>query len=220
MFYVKSKIVYLAGLCEQKGIPNMPRFKAEELLDFGVKIFVAAGVIESTATDLMKSLVMANLVGVDSHGVMRIGQYVKAIKSGSIVPDAEPRVVRENEVIVLLDGCKGFGQIISKKAMRLAIDKARRNGVGIACFTNVYHIGRLGEYASMAAEEGFIGIMFVNGSRPGGLVVPFGARQRVFGTNPIAFAIPAGSSPSLLADFATSAVAEGKIRIAKVKRFP
>jgi len=195
---------------------DMPKFKAEELLEIGVRIFVAAGVVEFTATDLMKSLVLANLLGVDSHGVMRIGQYIKAIKSGSIVPDVEAKIVRENEVIVLLDGCKGFGQIVSKKAMRLAIDKARRHGVGIACFTNVYHVGRLGEYVSMAAEEGFIGIMFVNGSRPGGLVTPFGARQRVFGTNPIAFAIPAGSYPPLLADFATSAAAEGYLRIVVV----
>jgi LDH2 family malate/lactate/ureidoglycolate dehydrogenase len=192
----------------------MAKFSAEELVGIGVKIFVAAGVAEGTATELMDSLVLSNLLGVDSHGVVRIGQYMDALKRGAIVPGAEPRVVRENEVIALLDGCKGFGQIVSKKAMRIAIEKARRCGVGIACYSNVHHVGRLGEYVSMAAAENLIGIMFVNGARPGGLVAPLGARQRVFGTNPIAFAIPAGSYSPLLADFATSAVAEGKIRIA------
>jgi LDH2 family malate/lactate/ureidoglycolate dehydrogenase len=192
-------------------------FRSLELVDLGAKILVAAGVPQSTATEVVESLVLSNLIGVDSHGVVRITQYVNALKSGAIVPDAEPVVVRENDVIVLLDGSKGFGQIVSKKAMRLAIDKARGNGVGIACYTNVYHIGRLGEYVAQAAEEGLIGILFTNGSRPGGLVAPFGARQRLLGTNPIAFAVPANSYPPLLADFATSAVAEGKIRIAHHK---
>jgi LDH2 family malate/lactate/ureidoglycolate dehydrogenase len=83
--------------------------------------------------------------------------------------------------------------------------------------TNIHHVGRLGEFVAMASEEKMIGIMFVNGSRPGGLVAPFGARQRMLGTNPLAFSIPAGSYPPLLADFATSTVAEGKVRIANRK---
>jgi LDH2 family malate/lactate/ureidoglycolate dehydrogenase len=192
----------------------MHRFDSTQLKTIGVKIFVAAGVDESTATELMNSLILSNLMGVDSHGIVRIGQYINALKTGALVPGTQPKITRENEVIVVLDGCKGFGQIVSKKAMRFAIDKARRNGIGVTCFTNVHHVGRLGEFVAMASEENMIGIMFVNGSRPGGLVAPFGARQRMLGTNPLAFSIPAGSYPPLLADFATSTVAEGKVRIA------
>ena len=78
----------------------MPTFKADELVAIGVKIFVAAGVRESTATEVMESLVLSNLVGMDSHGMVRIGQYMTALKSGVIVPDAECEVVRETEVTV------------------------------------------------------------------------------------------------------------------------
>jgi uncharacterized oxidoreductase len=101
------------------------------------------------------------------------------------VPGTEPKIVCENEAIAILDGCKRFGQIVSKKAMRIAIDKPKGCGVAIVCYANVHHVGRLGEYVSMAAEEHLIAIMFANGARPGGLVAPFRARQRVFGTNPM-----------------------------------
>jgi uncharacterized oxidoreductase len=195
----------------------MHRFSASDLTAAGIKIFTAAGVGETTAAELMNSLVLSNLMGVDSHGVVRIGQYINALKSGAIVPGAQAKIIRENEVIAILDGCKGFGQIVARHAMQLTIDKARHKGIGVTSFSNIYHVGRLGEFVAMASDEGMIGIMFVNGSRPGGLVAPFGARQRMLGTNPIAFSIPAGSSPPLLADFATSTLAEGKIRIANYK---
>jgi uncharacterized oxidoreductase len=200
----------------------MPRFSASNLTAAGIRLFAAAGVNKATAAELMNSLVLSNLLGVDSHGVVRIVQYITALKSGAILPDSQPKILRENEVIVLLDGCKGFGQIVSRHAMRLTIDKARLSGIGVTCFTNIYHVGRLGEFVAMASDEGMIGIMFVNGSRPGGLVAPFGSRQRMLGTNPIAFSIPAGSYPPLLADFATATVAEGKVRIAhrKGERLP
>jgi hydroxycarboxylate dehydrogenase B len=195
----------------------MNRFSATDLMAAGITLFVAAGVSETTATELMNSLVLSNLMGVDSHGVVRIGQYIQALRTGAIVPDAQPKIIRENGVIAILDGCKGFGQIVARHAMQLTIDKAHLGGIGVACFTNIYHVGRLGEFVAMASDQGMIGIMFVNGSRPGGLVAPFGSRQRMLGTNPIAFSIPAGSSPPLLADFATSTLAEGKIRIAHHK---
>jgi hydroxycarboxylate dehydrogenase B len=195
----------------------MLSYKRNDLVNLGVKIFSAAGVDEKMAEELMDSLVLSNLIGVDSHGIVRIAQYMTALKTGAIVPDAQARIIRENQVIVILDGSRGFGQIVSKRAMRLAMDKARNNGAGIACFSNVHHVGRLGEFVAMASAEGMIGIMFVNGSRPGGLVAPFGSHQKILGTNPLAFSIPAGSYPPLLADFATSTVAEGKIRIAHRK---
>jgi uncharacterized oxidoreductase len=166
---------------------------------------------------VVESLVLSNLLGIDSHGVVRIRNYFDSIQAGAIVPNAEPELVRDSKAVALMDGRKAFGQIVAKKAMKLAVQKAREYVIGAISFTDVYHIGRLGEYAAMAAEEGLIGLIIANGSRPGGLVAPFGSRERMLGTNPIAFAIPAGSLPPLVADFSTSSVAEGRVRIAMRK---
>ena len=200
----------------------MPIFSAGQLREIGLRIFKAAGVQPATAEKVVGSLVLSNLLGVDSHGLVRTRNYFDAVRSGAIVPEARPCITHENSVAVAFDGCKAFGQVAAMFAVQLAIRKAREQSIGVTSFTNVYHIGRLGEWVSLIADEGLIGILLANGSRPGGLVAPFGARQRVLGTNPMAFAIPAGSQPRLVADFSTSAVAEGKVRIAmrKEERVP
>ncbi len=195
----------------------MPTFKQEQLVDFGTRIFVAAGVQEPYATRVVESLALSNLLGVDSHGFVRIPQYLEAIAAGTIHPDAEAEVVRDNGITILLDGCGGFGQVIARQAALMGIERAKKSAVAIVSFANVMHIGRLGEYVALAAEQGLIALLIVNGARPGGLVSPFGSRERILGTNPIAFAIPAGSYPPLIADFSTAAVAEGKVRVAMFK---
>ncbi len=193
----------------------MPKFSADDLTAAGIRVFAAAGVDKATAAEVMRSLVLSNLMGVDSHGIVRVAEYIRALKTGAIVPDSQPRIIRENEVVIVLDGCRGFGQIVARHAMRLIIDKARVKGVGVGSLRNVLHVGRVGEFVAMASDEGMIGIMFVNGGRRGGAVAPFGSGQGMLGTNPIAFSIPAGASPALLADFATSTMAEGRVRIAR-----
>ena len=195
----------------------MPSIFAEELRRVGVLIFTAAGVAEATAREVVDSLVLSNLLGVDSHGIMRVPRYLQAIKSGWIVPGAEAEVVRESGVTVLMQGNRAFGQVVSRKAMYLAIERAVEQGAGMVSFADVYHIGRLGEWVEIAVEKGFIGIVVANGGPPGGQVAPFGAREPRMGTNPIAFGIPSDSATPLIADFATSAVAEGKLHLAHVK---
>lgn len=195
----------------------MPTFSREQLQSFGTQIFVAAGVPEPIARQVIESLLLSNLIGVDSHGFVRIPQYLDAIKSGMIVPNAEPEVVRDNGVAVLLDGHSAFGQIVARRAAELAIGRAKKSVICAVSFAGTMHIGRLGEYVTLAADAGLIALLIVSGSRPGGLVAPYGSRQRMLGTNPIAFAIPAGSYPPLVADFSTAAVAEGKVRVALAK---
>lgn len=192
----------------------MPTFSADELVAIGTRIFVAAGTPEPVAKRVAGSLVLSNLVGVDSHGVIRIPQYLEGIEAGEIVPDAEPAIVRDNGVVVLMDGQNAFGQIAAERAMQLAIERARKRTIGLVSFAQVQHIGRLGEWAALATDEGLFGLVMVNGAPPGGRVAPFGSRQPVMGTNPIAFAVPAGSYPPLVGDFSTAVVAEGRVRLA------
>lgn len=179
-----------------------------------MKIFTAAGASPEVAAEVVDSLVLSNLLGVDSHGLVRVRNYLDSIRLGAIVPTAEPRIVTENGPAVVMDGCNAFGQIVARRATRLAIEKAREYAIASVSFTNVYHIGRLGEYVQIAADEGFIALMLANGSRPGGLVAPFGTRERIMGTNPIAYGLPSEAHGPVIADFSTSSVAEGKVRIA------
>jgi LDH2 family malate/lactate/ureidoglycolate dehydrogenase len=195
----------------------MPLFKADALLDLGTRIFVAMGAPETVAGQVTRSLVLSSLVGMDSHGILRIPQYVNEIRKGTIVPAAEPVVVRDRGVAALMDGQWAFGQIVAAQAMRLAVDKARQHTIGIVSFSKVLHIGRLGEWVALAADQGFVGFALTNGAIPGGMVAPYGSRQRLLGTNPVAFGLPAGSRPPIVADFSTSVTAEGKVRLAMFK---
>ena len=195
----------------------MPVFTASTLLDVGTRLFVATGAPEPVAKRVAESLVLSSLVGMDSHGILRLPQYLEQIEKGTIVPSAQPEVIRDQGVAALMDGHWAFGQIVAERAMQLAMEKARQHTVGIVSFSKVLHIGRLGEWVAVAADQGLFGLALTNGSLPGGIVAPYGSRQRLLGTNPIAAGIPAGSHPPIVADFSTSATAEGKVRLAKNK---
>lgn len=195
----------------------MPTVTADRLREIGIRTFTATGVESSIARQVVESLVLSNLVGVDSHGVALIPSYLQAIEAGWIVPDAEPDVVSNNGVAIVLDGQRAFGQLVARQAMRMAIQHATKQVIGVVSFSHIYHIGRLGEYAALAAENGFIGLVMANGSIPGGMVSPFGGRQRALGTNPISFAVPAAGRPAFVADFSTSVVAERRVRTARTK---
>jgi LDH2 family malate/lactate/ureidoglycolate dehydrogenase len=193
----------------------MPFIAIDNLADFGTHIFVGAGVPELVAQRVMTNLVRANTYGVHSHGVARLADYVNAVKSGKIKPGAQPTVIKESAIIAVVDGHWGFGQVVAEAAMQIAIDKATVNGVGIASVRNSNHVGAIGEYVEMAANEGLVGFALVNGI--GRLVAPHGGRARALSTNPIAFAVPVPGGRPLLMDFATSAVAEGKLKVARNK---
>jgi len=193
----------------------------EELHRISQKIFEAVGSPSDIAERVASALVDANLVGHDSHGVIRIPQYVNAIRNGEVVPDARPGIVRETGVTVLVDGRWAFGQVSAAYATRLAISKARAEGVSMAGIVRCNHIGRLGEYSTMAADAGVALMVLASGfGGRGQSAVPFGGAQKLFGTNPISVGIPAGDEPGVLVDFATTAVAAGKIEVARSKKIP
>jgi uncharacterized oxidoreductase len=140
--------------------------------------------------------------------------YVQQIRDGAIKPKTKSRIARNGASTALLDAKWGVGQPTCIRAMNMAIEKARKNGVGSVGIYNCNHIGRLGDYVMMAVERNMIGIVFAN-SDPS--VAPFGGMSRVLGANPMSFGIPAGKEKPVIVDFASSVTAEGKIRAAFLK---
>jgi LDH2 family malate/lactate/ureidoglycolate dehydrogenase len=185
------------------------------LEEFVRRIFQAVGAKEAGARQVAESLVASELAGHASHGVVRVCRYLENIAAGELQPTAEPVIVHQTPTIALVDGKWGFGQLAARLAMEIAIDKAREQGLAAAGVVNCTHIGRLGEWVEMAAQQELIGLGFCNGGREGGSVAPYGAARRLLGTNPIAAAVPASGRPPVVIDFASSVVAEGKLKIAR-----
>jgi uncharacterized oxidoreductase len=186
---------------------------APRLRDLTQRIFEGAGADEEGAASLASSLVLSNLRGVDSHGFMRVVEYLDRIRSGRIDPAARPIVSHEEGVLLRVDGQKGFGQLAARLAALRATEKAKQHGLALATAANIVHVGRLGEYVELAVEQRCFALACCNGGPAGGNVAPFGGRQAALATNPIAYGIPAGERPPLIADFSTSMSAEGKIRL-------
>lgn len=156
-------------------------------------------------------LVSADLRGVESHGVARLGGYYTGrIRKGLIDPHAEPEVIHETPSTALVDGHNGLGHPTGKMAMEMAISKAERIGHGSVAVRNSNHYGIAGYYAMMALEHDMIGISYTNASP---LVVPTNGRAPAVGTNPIAVAVPAGEELPWVLDMATSVVPRGKIEV-------
>ncbi len=185
--------------------------RASALRDWVASVFVRLGVSEEDAGITAEVLVSADLRGVESHGVARLGpRYTSKIQQGLILPRVEPRVVRETPATALVDGGNGLGQPVGRWAMELAIRKARETGQGSVAVHNSNHFGIAGYYAMMALEHDMIGVCYTN-STP--LVVPTYGRTAMTGTNPIAVAIPAGEERPWVLDMATSVVPLGKLEV-------
>jgi uncharacterized oxidoreductase len=184
-------------------------------------IFSALGANQAVSTQVAQSLVEANLTGHDSHGVIRVPWYVRAAQEGQYHPNAEITVVRESAATALLDCGYTYGQVSATAGMKLAIEKARQHDIGMVVLQHTGHIGRLGEYVTTAAQAGMMGTIYSNGSRPGGLVAPYGGIARRLGANPIAWGIPGAggedpiASQPVFLDYATSVCAQGKIAVAR-----
>ena len=157
-------------------------------------------------------LVEANLVGHDSHGVIRIPQYLGQVEAGDIVPDAAVEVAHEAPTLAVLDAHWGFGQVAMSRGVDMGLEKAQATGMAAISVRQANHVGRLGSYVERIAEETAIALMFVNGA-PVCRMAPWGGREARHGTNPIAMAFPSRSGPPVVLDMTTSAVAEGKVRV-------
>lgn len=191
------------------------KISADNLTSFAAAILVHAGAGPDAARRVATRLVGANLTGHDSHGVGMIPAYVEGIMAGQLDPGAEARLVRENGPFLLVDGQQGFGHIIAEQAMEMAIERARDSQIAVLSLRNSFHLGRLADWGAMAAEAGFICIIYANVQTAQPLVAPFGGSDGRFVTNPYCTAIPATDrNPMFLLDMATSTIAKGKVRVA------
>ena len=191
----------------------MPILQPERLMQFTQEVFEACGSPSQEAAIVADHLIGSNLLGVDSHGVMRIPQYVQDIREGLIRPGAPVAVTKERNATAVVDCGWNFGQVGAMRAMEVAIEIAREYHTACVITERCGHAGRLGAYMQFAAREGFIALGACNSPRHGHFVLPWGGREARLATNPISFAIPTKSRDPILADFSTAAAPEGKIRM-------
>jgi uncharacterized oxidoreductase len=189
----------------------VPRISADALTAFVEALFTASGVPTDEARIVTKNLVEANLRGHDSHGVLRVPQYLDFVKKGDYTLGVPLKVEKEGPAVVVCDGQWGFGQVQAHRLLDLILPRARALGIAAGTARNCGHIGRLGDYAERAAEQGLILIATVNNNGSGHRVAPPGGKAGRLGTNPLCAAVPTEDGPVVL-DFGTSAVAEGKVR--------
>jgi hydroxycarboxylate dehydrogenase B len=190
-------------------------FPAARLREVATRLLVAAGAAEPDARVVADHLVDANLAGHDSHGVGMLPQYVRAILGGVLDPRAHAALEDRGGAVLAADGRRGFGQVVAQEAIAAAMARARDTGVAVLALRNAFHIGRVGAYGEQAAAAGFASGHFVNVVGHAPLVAPFGGTDARLSTNPICITVPPlGGKPAVVLDFATSAVALGKLRVA------
>ena len=190
----------------------MPNLTPSHLRKVGAEVLQAAGAQPQEAAVVADALVEANLAGIDSHGVMRIPEYVRYLEQNLVIPGAEFQVMAESPAFALIDGGWGFGQVVGRRAMEIAIEKASQVGVGTISVLRCGHLGRVGDYPLQAAERRMATIMFVNTHGGGKLVAPWGGIDRRLSANPIAIGIPRSRGSAISVDISTCAIAEGKVR--------
>jgi uncharacterized oxidoreductase len=190
----------------------------KEGLTRAIEAVVAAGGSDAREARLVaENLVLANLLGHDSHGVGMIPRYIDSLLEGGLLVNQHPKVQIDTGALLALDGCQGYGQVIGQEAMAMAIERAKKHGSCVMTVGRSHHLGRIGQWGEQAVAAGLISIHFVNViSRA--IVAPHGGADARFGTNPVCIAIPLPGEPPFLLDMATSAVAQGKIRVAHNKR--
>ncbi len=194
---------------------SLARVPAELLRTVVSSIFRAVGSSDEEAGIVGDHLVDSNLAGHDSHGVIRVSKYVDWHARGMVLANRHAVVVREAQCHAQIDGQFGYGQVIAGEAMDLAAAKARHAGLCAIALHNAGHLGRIGAWAERLADSGLASVHFVNTSGFGLLVAPFGGTERRLSANPIAAGAPGPAGASLVLDISTSAIAEGKIQVAR-----
>jgi hydroxycarboxylate dehydrogenase B len=202
----------IVGIEAQKN-PHMVTIQVQKLIDFVAEVFAHAESSTEEARRIATYLTTANLTGHDSHGVIRVPVYIRWKKMRSVVPDQTIEVVVDTPSLAVIDGKFGYGQTVTPQAVQIGIDKCRKAGLAAVALRNAGHVGRVGDWAEMAAAEGLVSIHFVNAA--GSLLVaPYGGVEKRLSTAPYCVGIPRQGQDPIVLDFATSIVAEGKVLVA------
>ncbi len=191
---------------------NVP---AERLLAFCRACFEKLGLSRKDAQLTAENLVFANLRGVDSHGVIRLKIYTERLRAGGFKASTRPKIISNHPSAAAIDAQQSMGQVAATAAMKLAIAKAKKTGLGVVTVKNSSHFGASAFYALQALKSGMIGFASTN---VGPTLAPTGGREGRLGTNAVATDVPAGKNPPLVLDMATGAVAWGKIFVAQQEK--
>lgn len=194
----------------------MAVLKASAVEDLGSAILVALGTPSSSAQRVSRELVRSNLMGVESHGAIRILEYVEGIKSGRIRPGSTLSVVSESATTVVVDAGHDLGIVSAFALLDIVLPKAKGAGLAMGVTRRCNHVGRLASYVESAARQGLLCLAGASIPRVGHYVVPWGGAEGRLGTNPFAYAVPTTGDP-IISDIATSVLPEGKVRTARAK---
>lgn len=186
-------------------------FPVDQLKRFSDDILVKVGVTPENADIITETLLLSDLRGVKSHGIVRLSTYIGRIEAGVMAVDKAVDTVMSNKAVALLDANNSFGQVAGHQAMTLAIRKAKEYGCGMVMVRNSNHFGITAYYSMLAIKEDMIGIVLTNASPA---MAPFRAKTPLLGTNPLSFAIPANIYPPIVLDMSTTVTARGRIRYA------
>jgi LDH2 family malate/lactate/ureidoglycolate dehydrogenase len=193
------------------------RVTAARLTSFAAAVLMAVGVPDGDARLVADSLVTADLWGHQSHGVLRLRWYVDRIRAGVMEAVTTPETVSDSGALAVVDGHDGVGQVLAAFATREATRRAREHGVGVVAMRNSNHFGTAAYFTRMAARDGCVGILTTNASPA---MAPWGGRRKTVGTNPWSIAAPAGEHDALVMDIANTAVARGKVYLARQRGEP
>ncbi|MDH5676540.1 MAG: malate/lactate/ureidoglycolate dehydrogenase [Myxococcales bacterium] len=191
-------------------MPELLRRLAQELL-------VAGGAPAAEASVVAEHLVEANLKGHDSHGVGMVPTYTWSMHCGACKPGVHARLDSDRGPILVVDGGRGFGQVVGREAMELGIARARELGLAAVALRDCHHLGRIGAYAEMAVAQGLVSMHYVNVVGHPPQVAPFGGAEARLNTNPYCCGVPVAGGEPVILDMATSTVALGKVREARAR---
>ena len=196
---------------------EIERFDMAKLAAFSDSVFAKLGVSFEDGNSMTKVLLEADMRSIPSHGIARLRRLVNALRDNVIAAHPQEKILKETENTIVVDADGGMGSAVSTRVMNRVIEKAKKCNAAFGCVRNSGHFGIAGYYARMPLEHDMVGIAMTNTAALG---VPTFGRQVMYGTNPFAFAAPAGKEPPFLLDMATTVVTRGKLEVCEREKRP